>query len=441
MTRSERSQDEPSRGQRLALARDAIKGILARPDSLPGFLLKRLGEAQISREAEALSFSTALAVVPALALVFGVMAAFPAFDSIRETLQGTIVRNLVPDTGMRFSEGLTSLVEAAGQLRLFGVVGLIFTAALVFLTIQGALNNIFRVIRPRPFIQRLLVFWAVMTIGPVLLGIGLSLIGAFARQQIVEGDVMPPPDPASILLGNLMPTFLTWVTLTFVFMVVPNRRLLRRDALLGAGIAAVLLAMLRYIFVLVIGRMTTYEAVYGAIAAVPVFLLWIYLVWIAVLVGAVITAALPDWRYARAGYGLGVTGRLVLAVEVLGRLAVAQRGGLGLSIEQLVKLLGAPDTVLTAVINDLRAGRFIIATDEGRWILARDLERTPLADLVHHFGLGLNIAMTIDDPRFGEIGKRLNLYLRTAVESERTLLSVSLARIAAPQEDEPRPVQ
>ena len=258
MSPAERSQDEPSRRQRLALARDAIKGLLDRPDSLVGFLLKRLGEAHLSREAEALSFSTALAVVPALALVFGVLAAFPAFDSIRETLQSTVVRNLVPDTGMQFSEGITSLVQAASQLRLFGIVGLIFTAALLFLTIQGALNTIFRVIRPRPFIQRLLVFWAVMTIGPVLLGVGLSLIGTFARQQIIEGDVMPPPDPAAILLGNLMPTLLTWVTLTFVFLIVPNRRLRRRDALLGAGVAAILLAMLRYTFALVIGKMTTY---------------------------------------------------------------------------------------------------------------------------------------------------------------------------------------
>jgi membrane protein len=440
MTPSERSQDEPSRRQRLAVARDAIRGILARPDSLAGFLFKRLGEAHISREAEALSFSTALAVVPALALVFGVMTAFPAFDSIRESLQNTIVRNLVPDTGMRFSEGITSLVEAAGQLRLFGVIGLIFTAALLFLTIQSALNTIFRVIRPRPFIQRLLVFWAVMTIGPVLLGIGLSLMGLFARPQLVDGDVMPSPDPAAILLGILMPTLLTWVTLTFVFLIVPNRRLRRRDALLGAGVAAILLAMLRYFFAVVIGQMTTYQAVYGAIAAVPVFLLWIYLVWIVVLIGAVITAALPDWRYARVGYGLGVTGRLVLALEVLGRLAIAHRGGAGLSIEQLVKLLGAPDTILTAVFNDLRAGRFIAATEDGRWVLARDLDSTPLADLVHHFGLGLNIAMATDDPKFGEIGKRLNHYMRTAVESERTLLSVSLARIAAgPAEGQPRP--
>ncbi len=430
MSPAERSQDEPSRGQRLAVARDAIKGLLSRPDSLVGFLLKRLGEAHLSREAEALSFSTALAVVPALALVFGVLAAFPVFDSIRDTLQSTIVRNLVPDTGMRFSEGITNLVQAASQLRLFGFIGLIFTAALLFLTIQGALNTIFRVIRPRPFIQRMLVFWAVMTIGPVLLGVGLSLIGAFARQQIVEGDVLTPPDPAAILLGNLMPTLLTWVTLTFLFLIVPNRRLRRRDAMIGAGVAALLLAALRYTFAVVIGQMTTYEAVYGAIAAVPVFLLWIYLVWMTVLIGAVITAALPDWRYARVGYGLGVSGRLVLALEVLGQLCVAHRGGTGLSIEHLVKSLGAPDTVLTAVINDLRAGRFIAPTEEGRWILARDLERTPLIDLVHHFGVGLNIIMTPDDPKFGEIGKRLNHHLRTAVESERTLLSVSLARVA-----------
>ncbi len=438
MAPAEESPAEPSRKQRLAVARRVVQGALARPEHLWVFLIKRIMDAQISRAAAALSFSTALAVVPALTLILATLAAFPAFDSLRVSLQNAIVANLVPDTGMKINEALSNFVDAAGRLTLFGVIGLVLTAIFLLLTIEGALNDIFRVIRPRLLRQRLLVFWAVMTIGPVLLGAGFSLLGYFGGRQImegVEGVVVTPPDPAVILLGNIMPTVFTWATLTFLFMIIPNRRMNLKDAMWGAAAAAVLLAGLRYLFVFFIAIMTSYQTIYGALAAVPVFLIWIYLVWLAVLTGAVVTGALPDWRYARIGVGISVGARLVLALEALARLSSARKGGAGLSGEQLAKLIGAPDTVLTAVFADLRNGLFIAPTEEGRWVLSRDLENTPLAELVHHFGLGLGHTFGEEDLQTGEFGRRLGQYLRDAAESERTLLSISLARVvAAPEE-------
>jgi len=441
MTPVEESPAEPSRQQRLAIAHQAVRGALTRPESLIPFLVKRLGEATITRAAAALSFSTALAVVPGLALVLATLAAFPAFDGLRASLQAAIVTNLVPDTGLKISDALNSFVEAAGKLTLFGVIGLVITSVLLLLTIEGALNQIFKVIRPRLLRQRLLVFWAVMTIGPVLLGMGVSLMGYFLSQEMIEGQAAPASTPVVLLLGNLAPTVLTWATLTFLFMIIPNRRMRLRDAMIGAAVAALLLAMLRYVFALYIIFMTSYQAIYGALAAVPVFLVWVFLVWLAVLAGAVVTAALPDWRYARAEVGVGTAGRMLLALEILVRLAVARRGGVGLAMEHLAKTLGAPDTILTAILNDLRAGNFIAPTEDGRWVLSRDLERTPLADLVHHFGLGLNLDIGHDDLKSGDLGKRLGQYLRNAAESERTLLSVTLARVLASPEDAPAPPQ
>ncbi len=437
MTPVDETPAEPSRHERLAVAKKAVQGALGKPDSLMGFVCKRIGDAHITRAAAALSFSAALAVVPALALILATLAAFPAFDHLRISLQAAIVANLVPDTGMKISDALTGFVEAACKLTLFGVIGLVGTAILLLLTIEGALNEIFRVIRPRLLRQRLLVFWAVMTIGPVLLGAGLSLLGYFAGQRIMEGEAAPPPDPVVILLGNVMPTVFTWATLTFLFMIIPNRRMNLRDAMIGAAVAAVLLAALRYTFAVYVIFMTSYQAIYGALAAVPVFLVWVYLVWLAVLTGAIVTSALPDWRYARIGIGMGVGGRMILALDIMSRLAAARRGGLGMTTEHLAKMIGAPDTVLTAVMNDLRVGLFIAPTEDGRWILTRDLERTPLADLVHHFGLGLSHSFGEEDIKSSEIGRNLGHYLRSAAESERTLLSVTLARIVAAPEAQP----
>lgn len=424
---------EPPRKRRLDRAHKALRGVLKRPVSLVPFLIQHVRAARINKAAAALSFSTALAVVPALALVLAILAAFPAFEGLRESMQSVIVANLVPDTGMKISEFMTHFIEAAGKLTAFGVIGLIGTAVLLLLTIEGALNEIMKVTKPRLLRQRLLVFWAILTIGPLMLGAGLSSLGYLASNRLVNG--MAESWSALLVLGNLLPTVMTWLTLTLLFMLLPNRRIKIGDALAGAAVAAVLLSLLRYFFALYVVLMTSYKAIYGALAAVPVFLMWIYLVWLAVLAGAVITASLPDWRYARADIGTGTLGRLMLALEILAHLAAARRAGLGVSVDQLGKILGAPDNVMASVLGELRAGRFAAPTDEGRWMLTRDLERTPLADLVHHFELGLNFNLPEEDPREDALGKRLNQHLRNAASSERTLLSVSLARIVTAPED------
>lgn len=426
---------EADRPPRLGAARAAVRGALTEPKFLLPFLVSRMSEACVSSTAAALSFWTALAVVPALALVLATLAAVPAFDQLRASLQEAIVSNLVPDTGLRINEALTDFIEAAGNLTAFGVIGLVATSALLLLTVEDALNEIFGVTRPRPLRKRLLVFWAVMTIGPVLLGAGLSLLGYFAGIQMFEGA--PAAGPTAFLLGGVMPTLLTWATLAFLFMIIPNRRVSLKDVLVGAAVAALLLAALRQAFTLYVIFMTSYQAIYGALAAVPVFLVWIYLVWLAVMVGAIVAAALPDWRTARVGFGPGVGGRLVLALEVLARLAVARRGGVGLAAEPLARALGASGPVLNRVLDELRLGMFIAPTEDGSWVLSRDLERTALADLVHHFGLGLDMGAASDELKLGDLGKRLNQYLQNAAESERTLLSVSLARLVMLPEESP----
>ncbi len=431
MSPAEESPRDISFSHRLARARRAVQAAFSRPGGLIQFSKKRLDEVQITRAAAALSFSTALAVVPALDLILATVAAFPVFDSFRLALQMAIVTNLVPDTGMKINEALGNFVQAAGQLTPVGVIGIVITAVFLLLTIESALDEIFRVIHPRRLSHRLLVFLAVLTIGPVLLGCGLSLLGYFASQEMIEGKAAPIP--AVILLGNLAPTLLTWMTLTFLFVIFPNRRTRLKDAMTGAAVAALLLTVLRYTFALYIVLTTSYQAIYGALAAVPVFLVWIFLVWLAVLMGAVVTATLPDWRYARAEVGEGTAGRLLLALEVLARLAAVGRGGVGLTLEYLAQNLAAPDIVLTAILDDLRTGQFITATNEHRWVLSRDLERTPLADLVHHFGLGLNFHIGTDDMKETDMAKRVGQYLRSAEDSERAQLSVSLARIVMPQ--------
>ena len=399
------------------------------------FILARIRADAVMRVAASLSFTTALAVVPALAVVLAILTAFPAFESVRMAAQDFILGNVVPDTGLKMRDQIASFVNAAGQLTAFGVVGLAITSLMLLLTIEASFNEIFKVQRPRPLLMRLLVLWTLITVGPFLFGLSFTLFGYFtAAQMWLGGDVAAS---VNVVLGEIAPTVVAWAGITFLYVVVPNRRVQVKDALIGAGAAAILFGLLRYGFAAFVASMTSYQAVYGAVAAVPVFLVWVYLNWIVIMSGAVVTASLPDWRYSNAGRSDKPLDRLALAMEVIAKLATAQSAGAAIPARVLARTLGAPDVVLSRVLESLRQGRFVAVTDEGGWMLARDLDRIALADVVHQFGLGLDFAGVggINAEQLAESAKRLHHHLGRAAESERALLSVTLAKVIGTADD------
>jgi membrane protein len=401
------------------------------------FMARRMAADRIAATAASLSFTSTLAIVPALAVVLAILTAFPAFENVRAQAQDFILGNLVPDTGLKMREQMEGFIQAAGRLTAFGVIGLAITSILLLLTIETSFNEIFKVRRPRPLLTRLLVLWAVITVGPFLFGLSFVLFGAFATSQSWLGA--DAAQSMALVLGEIAPTLVAWLAFGFLYLVVPNRRVLVRDALIGAAVAAVAFGLLRYGFAAFVASMTSYQAIYGAVAAVPVFLVWVYLNWILVLAGAVIAAALPDWRHARDGRSDGTLDRLALALEIVARLAAAQAAGGAIPARRLAKTLAAPDVAVGQVLETLRQNRFVAMTDDGGWMLARDLERIALADVVHGFGLGLDVAGLAGLALHGEAAKRLAHHLARAAESERTLLSVTLSKIVTVADAPPAP--
>jgi membrane protein len=384
----------------------------------------------ILENAAALSFSTIFALIPALALLMAAVAAYPGLNSLREGMETFLLTNLMPETGLQVGVALAGFVKAAGQLTAVGIIGLVGAALILLVSIETAFNKIFHVSRSRRLGVRLLVFWTLMTIGPLLLGVGFSLFGIFTAIPLFS----PTGETSQVdfVLGSLAPAVLGWVVLTVLYTIVPNRRVLLKDAMAGAFVAAVLLTFLRYTFAFYALSMTSYQAIYGALAAVPIFLIWIFLVWIVVLAGAVITAGLPDWRHERSGAMMGPAGRLMTALSILERLERAARDGKGLPTAVLARKIKASDIVFAGVLTDLRAGRFVVTTDAHEWILARDLDRTPLADLVHCFGFGLSFGLgMVEAPEFDdtETGRRIASALRAAAEAEQRTLSITLGRL------------
>lgn len=255
------------------------------------FLLKRAQNDTILRVASSLSYTSLIALVPVLAIALAVFSAFPVFNETREQIQNLIVQNLVPDAGQDIKMYFTQFIDAAAKLTTIGVVGIALTAILLLSTIENSFNFIFKVTRPRRFTTKITLYWTIITLGPLLLGAAFSLKGIAAFN-----DVLQSVPEIKVVLGSVLPFFLTWLVLACVYVFVPNKKVGFLNAAAGAFVAMCLFWLLRNGFALFMVKNNTYKTLYGAVAAVPLVLIWMYLYWVVVIFGAVFTAALEEFR-------------------------------------------------------------------------------------------------------------------------------------------------
>lgn len=367
---------------------------------LAGFLrfaARRGRDDGIPRMAGALAFTSLLSLVPLFAIALAMLAAFPAFDTVRQDLVAWAFRTFAPSIGEVVQLQIHRFIDNAGRLSAVGILSLVVTAIMLLVTIEGTMNAIFRVAKARSALSKLLVYWTALTLGPLLMGAALSLQGyvtALSRWSMTKA-VTP-------FLALPLPTVLTALAFAVMFAAIPNRRVGIRDALVGALMAALLFAALRWGFGLYITSSRTYASLYGAVAVLPVFLLWTWLSWLVILAGAEITAALPEWRSGQhlASGQPRPARRLTLALEVLAILSdMARQGLMGASRRDLLARTSANERELARLLVRLHAAGFTAPTLRRRTVLARDLSYTTLADLVAALDLELDIEPTpLDSP-------------------------------------------
>jgi membrane protein len=263
-----------------------------RAAKLPFAVIRRFIADDAMMMASALSYTSLLSLVPLLAIGLAILTAFPTFESIRGSLQSTLVKILVPEVGQQVGQVIDGFIANAGKLTALGILGLVVTALLLLVTIEDALNRIFRVDKPRSPLSRLLVYWTVVTLGPILLGASLSISNWIFSTGMIN--------PSSLLgasltgLGALFRFAMLVSLFSLLYAAVPNRSVPVPYALQGGLLAAVVVAALRYGFHFYVNDFRPYQSVFGALAAVPVLLFWMYLVWVAVLAGAELTASLLE---------------------------------------------------------------------------------------------------------------------------------------------------
>ncbi len=384
------------------------------------------------QRASGLTFTSLLAMVPLLAVSFAIFSAFPAFDKLKGKAQSYIFENFVPQVGTEVQAYLEGFTAKTGQLSAVGVVFLAVTAIMLLMTISNTFNSIWNVDRAKGLFSRMLVFWAVLTLAPLLFGASFSIYSVLvglASSSGAEGAVS-----GLTKLAFVVPFLLQAAGLTVLYLAMPNFPVRRRDAVIGGLFAAALLELLKRGFALYVTSFPTYQTIYGVMATIPIFLMWVYLGWMVVLVGAEVTASLPEWRAGARRIlkrGLSPVQRLAAALAVLQALGRAARAGEALSDRRLSGLSRVGPEALTDATTTLLRHNYVTRTDRNHWVLCRDLETVSLAALYSDLGLSLDT----DIPRVhlqSAWGQRFAQVIGRAEAGNRDVMGLPLKVLLAP---------
>jgi len=252
-------------------------------------MARQADELRLQQTASSLTLLTLLAIVPMAALGLLVISALPAFGPMRDDIERFLSQNLfVPSFSESIGQQINAFVAAAERLSALGSAVFFGTALSAMLTIDQTLNDIWRTPRPRPLAHRLVLYWALLTLGPVLLGAALALQVQVAAQLPGDGRLFER-------LTGALPTLLGVAGFTLLYRLAPNEPVRWRHALVGAIGTVVLLEALKRLLALYLTYFTGYTVIYGAFAALPLFLSWLFAVWMSVLIGALMAANLRFW--------------------------------------------------------------------------------------------------------------------------------------------------
>jgi len=378
-----------------------LKPLFARIRRFTGFLFGRFLDDRGLMTATALSYTTLLSIVPLLVVVFSTLASFPAFEYMVERMQGYVFRNFVPAAGETILTYVRQFVERAGTLTGIGGAFLILGALLLMITIDDAINHIWRVRRRRRLVLKMAVYWTALTLGPVLLAV--SIAGTSYIMTLPEADSVVRGMVRLVL--SITPFLFTTLALTLLYVFVPNCRVPFRNGLIAAVTAAVVFEFAKAAFAGYVAKGTAYATVYGALAVIPLFLTWIYMSWVIVLIGAELSFCLTAFRGDRPERDAGTAvGELLAAYRVLGHLWRAQIDGRAVSSKGLLEREPTLTVLrLGAVLDRLQSHNVIYGIDTGDWALGRDAGEFTLRDLYRIFPVPLLARGDWDREDWGEV--------------------------------------
>ena len=346
------------------------------------FIAEHFRQDRCAQMAASLTYTTLLSLVPLVTIALALFSAFPVFDDFSGQIKSFLLSNMLPETGGKMiSRYMAQFAESAARLTAVGIVFLALTAMLMMHTIDDAFNTIWRVSRPRPLVQRVLIYWAVLTLGPLLIGGSLSLTSWLVGMSVGYAKQI---HEFGVVLLKVVPVLLTTLAFSLLFRVVPNRYVPLRHAFIGGAVAAVAFESMNSAFAFFIAHFTAYKLVYGAFASIPIFLLWVHLSWLTILLGALIAASLSHWRGGFTRH-ISPAVQLFYALRILGMMRDSMRNGKVLTLPSLSGQLGIGFDSMEQILEKLAQANVVRKLAGHGWVMIRDAEHVQLVELFRCF--------------------------------------------------------
>ncbi len=388
------------------------------------FFLRHFYMLRGMQTASSLAYTSLLSIVPLVTVMFGLFGSISVLQGFSGAIQDFIFASFVPQFGWTIQGYISGFSSKASQLTISGIAVLVLIAIMLMATIDNAFNRIWIVKNKRNPIARLLVYWGVLTMGPLLIGIGLATTSYFLSLSVVA-DVDTTLNLKASLLSWL-PFLTTSIAFTLLYILIPNCYVSKKHALTGGVISAVLFELAKYGFGIYVKEMPGYENIYGAVAVIPLFLIWIYVSWVIVLFGAHITFCLSSFRLQDEIEHRSKGGWTYLDVlRVLDVLYQAQKKGETVSVLKLRKSnILLPHYQMNDLLEHLQRLKWVNQSSNGQWLLSKDMKETSLYDL--HTALPVRLPMTSYELDQDKLSNNLKIRLANHQQEVAQHLSISI---------------
>ncbi|MGD8118499.1 virulence factor BrkB family protein [Vibrio sp. Hep-1b-8] len=255
------------------------------------YLLTRMGHDRVNVNAGYLAYITLLSIVPMLTVLLSVLSSFAIFENAGDAMQDFVITHFVPAAGDAVKGALLEFVANTGKMSAVGGVFLFVAALMLISNIDKNLNYIWRVKQKRRAVFSFSMYWMVLTLGPILVGASIAATSYVTSLKIIESEAI---SGIYDLLLRWLPFLLSFFAFVGLYLLVPNKKVRISHAMVGAIVAALLFEASKKGFAAYITQFPSYQLIYGALAAIPILFVWVYLCWLIVLVGAEVTAALGE---------------------------------------------------------------------------------------------------------------------------------------------------
>ncbi|MBS1208053.1 MAG: hypothetical protein H6R19_451 [Proteobacteria bacterium] len=348
---------------------------------------RKFFEVRVLQTAGSLTYTTLLSLVPMITVVLTVMRQFSPFMKLGEGMRGFLLQNLLPErAGKVVATYALQFSEKASSLTVVGSIFLVVTAVMLFATIDRTFASIWGVRRPRAWYVRIPVYWLALTLGPVLFAVSIA---AGSQLLAISSGVVAEVAWGRALLDRLMTAVLLSALFTFMFHAIPNRRLNLWHSVAGGLIAGIGVVLVQRMFGFYLTKLPNFTLIYGTFSVVPIFLIWVYLSWFVILLGATVAAVLPDFEGRHRTLPHTPAGRILVAVRLALALIDAQRQGGAVELQELAQACRETHPRTELMLEEMRQAGWVVRTDDGAWMLCVVADAILLGDLMAKVVVGV----------------------------------------------------